>query len=125
MLWGRNEARRGEGVWHAVRAEVLVPAHRRQEWLEHAVAASWRLFQEVIDLSAGVQKGPNALQEKGPNDVTYNSISGNGKAPGVPRRMSAWLMGKHAPHPTPQGGFYLWPFITLDPGEFKGLFRAC
>lgn len=82
-----------------------------------AVAASWRLFQEVTDLPTGVQRGANAPQEEWPNEATYNSISRNA-LPGssVPWGMSAWPKGK----PSQQGGFCLWAFVAPDPGEQKG-----
>ena len=76
-----DESNAGEGVCH-------IPGNRsaslggRGYWPQltgvgSAVAAPWRLFQEVTDLSTGVQRGVNALQEKWPNEVTYNSISRN------------------------------------------------
>lgn len=45
--------------------------------MQNVVAASWRVFQKAVDLPTGVQKEANALQEKGPDEVTYNSVSRN------------------------------------------------
>lgn len=79
------------------------------------MAAPWRLFQEVTDLSTGAQGGVNALQKKWPNEVTNNSISRS--ASPSPWGCPVSLVNGQA---LPAGGFCLWAFVSLNPGEFNG-----